>query len=133
MSGRQAMNGAEGLRSTFGFTDTKGKPNELGFCFSVFMEKSTSYSGLLHQVWCLTPLDAQWIILIKNKIKKKKQPKHQNQGLIGVWADPCRSHSQGRRGTHWSPSVENSRAPHVCFLRCYTPFLLSKTKTLTHV
>lgn len=72
MSGRQAMNGAEGLRSTFGFIDTKGKPNELAFCFSVFMEKPTSYSGLLHQVWCLPPLDAQWIILIKNKIKNKK-------------------------------------------------------------
>lgn len=34
------MNGAEGLRSTFGFIDTKGKPNELGFCFSIFMEKN---------------------------------------------------------------------------------------------
>lgn len=122
--GRQAMNGAEGLRSTFGFMDTKGKPNELGFCFSIFVEKPTFFSDLLHQVWCPPPLDAQWVILI---IKRQH---HQNQGLIGAWADPCRPHPQGRRGTHPSPSAENSRAPHVWFLCCHTPFLLLKTKHL---
>lgn len=47
---RQAMNGAQVLRSTFGFTDTKGKPNELGSCFSVVMEKPAFYSDLSHQV-----------------------------------------------------------------------------------
>lgn len=127
--GRQAMNGAEGLRSTFGFTDMKGKPNELGFCFSLFMENNNILlRSFAPRMVPSTPGCSMDNINLKNK--RTKNPKHQNQGLIGAWADPCRPHPQGRRGTHRYPSVENSRAPHVWFLCCHTPFLLSQTKHL---
>lgn len=123
------MNGAEGLRSTFGFIDTKGKPNELGFCFSIFMEKNNILlRSFAPRMVASTRGCSMDNINLKNK--RTKKPKHQNQGLIGAWADPCRPYPQGRRGKHRSPSVENSRAPHVWFLCCHTPFLLSKTKHL---
>lgn len=49
---RQAKNGAQVIRSTFG-SSSSGKPNELGFFFFltlVIMEKPAFCSALLHHV-----------------------------------------------------------------------------------
>lgn len=48
---RQAKNGAQVVKSTFG-SSSSGKPNELGgfFCTLVIMEKPAFCSALLHHV-----------------------------------------------------------------------------------
>lgn len=67
------MNGAKVIRSTFGFIDTKGKPNELGFYFPVVMEKPTFYIQISRTKYGTGhPLDAQWIVTEKNKTKQNK-------------------------------------------------------------
>lgn len=72
MLDRQARNGAKVIRSTFGFIDTKGKPNELVFFLSFFFflnslvvaEKPTFCSDLSHQLGRPAPtgysMDSNW-------------------------------------------------------------------------
>lgn len=99
MLDRQPMNRANVVRSTFGFTDTKGKPNE--FFSPVVTEKPTLYSALSQQVWHLAPTGGSL-----DSHRKKKNT--QNQGLTGACSDPCNSqrpHPQGRTVAHWSSSL----------------------------
>lgn len=55
------------IRSTFGFIDTKGKPNGWLLFFPVVMGKPTFYSDLLHRNGAMHTLDAQWIVTEKNQ------------------------------------------------------------------
>lgn len=114
------MNEAEGLRSTFGFNDMKGKPKELGFCFygktNIFLG-SFAPSMVPSTPGCsMDNINNNIIIINTTTTRILLEP-----GLIRAGSIP-------REERHLSPPAENSRAPHVWFLCNYTPFLLLKTK-----
>lgn len=70
------------LRSTFGFIDTKGKPNESGFCFSVVMGKPTLYSDLSRQARRHPPTGCPTAGRGKAQL---------DQGPVGACSDLCKS------------------------------------------
>lgn len=68
------MNGAKVIRSTFGFIDTEGKPNELFFFSPVVTENQHSTQIFRTKYGATHPLDAQWVRTGGKKKKKKKKP-----------------------------------------------------------
>lgn len=129
--GRQAMNGAEGLRSTFGFIDMKGKPNELGFCFSLFMEKNNILlRSFAPRMVPSTPGCSMDNINLKNKPTKPQTPKPGSYWGLGwsVQAPPPRKKRDTSVSFCWKFQGTS------CLVSLLSHSILTFTdKTLTHV